>query len=305
IVGAEVTLTRNHDLIESEVQVAVAGGTATAGLDFTNPFPSVVTFDVGETTQTISIPVLEDDLQEGTETIDLSLTAISNADLGDQNTATVNILDNFVPPVAPPPVAPPVGLNIVGTGNNDNLSGAGAGDTVRGRGGNDRLRGLAGDDLLIGGRGNDRLVGGNGDDNLRGNGGDDRLNGGRGNDNLRGNGGDDRLNGRGGDDLLNGGNGGDRLSGGGGDDELIGGGGDDTLIGGSGDDIFTLKRRQGTDFIRDFNIGEDVIRLQGSLSFRDLSFDQQGNNTLIEAGNETLATLRGIQADQLSRASFV
>ena len=286
VIGAEVTLTRDHDLIESEVQVSVAGGTATAGLDFTNTFPSVITFDVGETTKTITIPVLEDALEEGTETLELELTAISNADLGTQDTATVSIIDNFVPPVDPP-VAPPAGLNIVGTRNNDNLSGAGADDVIRGRGGNDKLKGLAGDDRLIGGGGNDRLVGGSG------------------NDNLRGGGGNDRLIGKAGDDLLKGGGGDDRLKGGGGNDELIGGRGDDTLIGGGGNDIFVLKNRQGTDFIRDFNIGEDVIRLQGSLSFRDLSFQQQGNNTLIEAGNESLATLRGVEADQLSRASFV
>jgi len=219
----------------------------------------------------------------------------------DNNTVTITVSDEVdpvepppvepppvePPPVEPPPVEPPGGLNIVGTPNKDNLSGAGADDVIRGRGGNDKLKGLAGDDRLIGGGGNDRLVGGSGDDNLRGGGGNDRLIG------------------KAGDDLLKGGGGDDRLKGGGGNDELIGGRGDDTLIGGGGNDIFVLKNRQGTDFIRDFNIGEDVIRLQGSLSFRDLSFQQQGNNTLIEAGNESLATLRGIEADQLSRASFV
>ncbi|MEL6225381.1 MAG: calcium-binding protein, partial [Cyanobacteria bacterium J06627_8] len=60
-----------------------------------------------------------------------------------------------------------------------------------------------------------------------------------------------------------------------------------------------------TVLFRDFNIGEDVIRLQGSLSFDDLSFQQQGRDTVIEAGRETLATLRGVQAAQLDQASFV
>ncbi|MEL6225184.1 MAG: Calx-beta domain-containing protein, partial [Cyanobacteria bacterium J06627_8] len=290
VIGAEVTLTRDNDIIESEVQVSVAGGTATAGLDFTNVFPLTVTFAVGETTQTISIPVLDDALEEGTETLELNLTATETAEIGTQNSATVNIVED---------------VDLQGTGNDDNLRGEGGNDIIRGRGGDDTLRGLSGDDRLIGGGGNDRLRGGSGNDNLRGNGGNDRLIGGSGNDTLNGNGGDDRLVGQSGDDLLNGGGGNDRLRGGAGSDELIGGRGNDTLIGGSDSDIFVLRNRQGTDLIRDFNIGEDFIQLQGSLSFRDLSFQQQGRDTVIEADGESLATLRGVQAGQLDRASFV
>ncbi|MEM9447678.1 MAG: Calx-beta domain-containing protein [Cyanobacteria bacterium P01_E01_bin.6] len=290
VVGAEVTLTRDNDIIESEVQVSVAGGTATPGLDFTNIFPLTVTFAVGETTQTISIPVLDDVLEEGVETLDFNLTAINNAEIGTQSSATVNIIED---------------VDLRGSGNDDRLRGEGGDDIIRGRGGDDTLRGLSGDDRLIGGGGSDRLIGDSGNDNLRGNGGDDRLIGGGGNDSLTGNGGDDRLIGQSGDDLLNGGNGNDRLKGGAGSDELIGGRGDDILIGGSDSDIFVLRNRQGTDLIRDFNIGEDFIQLQGSLSFRDLSFQQEGRNTVIEAGGESLATLRGIQANQLDRASFV
>ena len=160
-------------------------------------------------------------------------------------------------------------------------------DIFRGRGGNDKLQGVDG---------NDRLIGGGGDDNLKGSSGDD---------NLKGGGGRDRLIGQAGDDLLNGGGGNDLLKGSAGSDELIGGRGDDTLVGGAGSDIFVLKQRHGTDFIRDFNIGEDQIRLQGSLSFRDLSFEQQGNRTLINARGETLAELKGVQVNQLDRTSFV
>lgn len=290
VIGAEVTLTRDNDIIESEVQVSVAGGTATAGLDFTNVFPLTVTFAVGETTQTISIPVLDDALDEGTETLELNLTATETAEIGTQNSATVNIVED---------------VDLRGTGNDDNLRGEGGNDIIRGRGGDDTLRGLSGDDRLIGGGGNDRLRGGSGNDNLRGNGGNDRLIGGSGNDTLNGNGGDDRLVGQSGDDLLNGGGGNDLLRGGAGSDELIGGRGNDTLIGGSDSDIFVLRNRQGTDLIRDFNIGEDFIQLQESLSFRDLSFQQQGRDTVIEADGESLATLRGVQAGQLDRASFV
>ncbi|MEL6222762.1 MAG: hypothetical protein AAFR31_09010, partial [Cyanobacteria bacterium J06627_8] len=158
------------------------------------------------------------------------------------------------------------------------------------------IRGSNDDDVIRGGSGNDRLIGRGGNDRIRGAAGDDLL---------RGNAGRDRLIGQAGDDRLKGGNGDDRLRGGAGSDELTGGRGDDLLIGGADSDIFVLRNRQGTDLIRDFNIGEDVIRLQGSLSFGDVSFQQQGRNTVLEAGGETLATLRGVQAAQLDQASFV
>ena len=292
IIGAEVTLTRDQDLIESEVQVSVSGGTATAGLDFTNIFPLTVTFAPGETTQTISIPVLQDALAEGTETLDLALTAINNAEIGTQSSATVNIIDKQ-------------NLRLRGSRNNDTLRGRDGNDTIFGLAGNDTLRGLAGDDRLFGGSGNDRLIGGSGNDLLIGNSGNDRLLGGSDNDILMGSSGNDQLIGQSGDDILMGGKDGDRLKGDAGRDELMGGRGNDVLIGGADGDIFVLKSRQGTDLIRDFNIGEDVIRLQGSLSFDDLSLRQQGRNTVIKVGGETLATLRNVRANQLDQASFV
>ncbi|MEM9449486.1 MAG: Calx-beta domain-containing protein [Cyanobacteria bacterium P01_E01_bin.6] len=278
VIGAEVTLTREQDLLTSEVSVAATGGTATAGADYTNSFPLTVTFNPGELTKTVTIPVLEDALFEGTETLQLSLTANSNASIGTQSSTTVNIIDNVVSPI---------GLNVVGTSGDDTLNGASGNDIVRGLAGNDKLRGFAGNDRVVGGGGNDRLIGGADDDVLRGGGGNDRLKGGAGNDKL------------------NGGGGNDRLKGGAGSDELNGGRGDDRLIGGADSDIFVLKKGQGTDFIRDFNIGEDMIELRGSLSFSDLSFQQQGNKALIIAGNAELATLRGVQANQLDQASFV
>lgn len=277
VTGADVTLTRTSDLLTSQVEVTVSGGSATAGVDYTNSFPLLVTFNPGETTKTITIPVLEDVLFEGTETLELSLSSTSNASIGMQNSTTVSIIDT---------IAPNVGLNLVGTPNNDVLAGAGGDDIIRGLAGNDRIKGFGGSDRLIGGGGNDRLVGGDDDDILRGGGGRDRLIGNAGNDTLIGNGGNDVLKGGTGEDILRGAR------------------GDDKLIGGAGDDIFVLKKGQGTDFIRDFKSGEDRIQLQGSLGFGDLSFQKQGNKTLILADGEELALLRGIQPNQLSQADF-
>jgi Ca2+-binding RTX toxin-like protein len=277
VIGSEVTLTRTHDLLASEVQVTVAGGSATAGVDYTNSFPLTVTFNPGETTKTVTIPVLEDLLIEGTETLDLSLSATSNASIGSQNSTTVNIVD----------AVPSVGLNLIGTANDDVLVGSNFDDIIRGLAGGDRLKGRGGDDRVIGGGGNDKLIGGSGDDLLKG-GGDN-----------------DKLVGKAGDDILNGGGGNDKLKGGAGEDVLQGKKGNDKLFGGADNDIFVLKKGHGTDVIRDFELGDDRVQIQGSLSFSDLTFDQQGNKALIIADGETLAALRGIQASQLSQANFI
>ncbi|MEL6222761.1 MAG: Calx-beta domain-containing protein, partial [Cyanobacteria bacterium J06627_8] len=224
IIGAQVTLTRDNDLIESELQVSVTGGTATPGLDFTNIFPLTVTFAPGDTTQTLSIPVLQDALAEGTETLNLTLTPINNAEVGTQSSATVNIIEAL-------------NLRLQGSRNDDRLRGGAGNDIIFGLAGNDILRGLAGADRLFGGNGNDRLIGDSGNDRLIGN---------------RGN---DQLIGQSGNDILMGGKDSDRLRGDAGRDELIGGRGNDVLIGGADGDIFVLRNQHGTDLIRDFNIG--------------------------------------------------
>jgi Ca2+-binding RTX toxin-like protein len=95
-----------------------------------------------------------------------------------------------------------LGLNTVGTADNDTLTGGADDDLLSGLGGKDLLSGLAGNDTLSGGTGADK------------------LDGGVGNDILYGGGSSDRIFARGGDDVLVGG-----VS----DDALFGGGGNDTV----------------------------------------------------------------------------
>jgi Ca2+-binding RTX toxin-like protein len=93
-----VTLTRSGDTsTASEVIVNITGGTATAGSDYTNTsFPLTVKFDAGQDSKTIEIPINNDALAEGNETINLSVTAQDNAEIGSQNTATLTIADNDI-----------------------------------------------------------------------------------------------------------------------------------------------------------------------------------------------------------------
>ncbi|MEL6320184.1 MAG: Ig-like domain-containing protein, partial [Cyanobacteria bacterium J06626_14] len=199
---------------------------------------------------------------------------------------------------------------INGTRGIDVLSGSNQRDRMIGRGGDDRLRGLGGDDLIRGGAGNDRVSGG------------------KGNDKLSGQGGNDRLYGEKGDDRLNGGNGKDTMRGGAGNDVFIGKAGDDLLVGNKGDDMFVFnKPTDGTDTIRGFKVGEDVINISrifkrnayaaDSLTQQFQQFiriEQVGANTQVNidadgsgSGSDftTLAILTRVSADTIDSTSFV
>jgi ELWxxDGT repeat protein len=154
---------------------------------------------------------------------------------------------------------------ITGTNRSDNLNGTANSENIKGLNGNDTISGLAGNDTLLGSNGNDNLVGGEGNDSLVGSNGGDTLNGGIGNDTL------------------------------------TGGTGFDILTGGANNDLFVLKNGNGSDSLTDFQRGSDKIGLAGDLEFEDLT--RTGNT--IRAGNELLATLVGVNTNNLTEADFI
>ena len=219
--------------------------------------------------------------------------------------------------------------NIVGGEGNDRLLGGGGNDRILGNSGNDRILGNDGNDRLFGNDGNDNILGGDGNDRILGGEGSDRLLGGEGNDNILGGGDDDVIIGGNGKNRLLGGGGNDRIfggserdvilgnsgndtlfgdaeddiiNGGAGDDVIFGEAGNDTLIGGQGADQFVLRAGQGTDVIRDFEQGIDLIGLSGGLKFGALDITQRGNNAFISFGDETLARVSGVST--LTEADF-
>lgn len=98
-----ITLFRSGDLTgTSQVQVNIAGGTATSGVDYSG-LPVIVSFAAGEGIKTIPLSILPDSLVEGKETLVVSLTNPSGANLGLTTTAALEILD--APPL-PKPVTP-------------------------------------------------------------------------------------------------------------------------------------------------------------------------------------------------------
>jgi predicted extracellular nuclease/Ca2+-binding RTX toxin-like protein len=229
----------------------------------------------------------------------------------------------------------PYGMNQIVNGDHhldDNIKGEGLNEAIAPLGGDDFIRAMEGNDFIDGGEGNDTLNGnqqndfvngGLGNDSLHGGKNNDTVNGGMGNDVVRGDFGDDILDGWQDDDFLNGnqnndwldgGEGNDVLHGGKNEDTLIGGKGDDwlfgdlgndSLMGGSGEDVFVLEIGRGSDAIADFTDAIDKIGLAGGLTVDQLTILASNNHTLIKVGEERLATLYNIDANQITSQDFL
>jgi uncharacterized protein DUF4394/Calx-beta domain-containing protein len=94
--NAAITVKRSNGSTGSvSVNVTSSAGTATAGSDFTESTQTVTFADGDSADKTVSIPILDDAIFEGTETVNLTLTNATNgAVLGAQSTAVLNIADD-------------------------------------------------------------------------------------------------------------------------------------------------------------------------------------------------------------------
>ena len=81
-------------------QFDTSSGTATAGSDYTAVNSSIVNFADGDMAdKTVTIPISEDAVYEGNETVNLALTnATGGAQVGPQAIATLTIVDNDAQP---------------------------------------------------------------------------------------------------------------------------------------------------------------------------------------------------------------
>ncbi|MGB3535530.1 MAG: putative Ig domain-containing protein [Microcoleaceae cyanobacterium] len=186
----------------------------------------------------------------------------------------------------------------------DTVYGGQDGDSLQGGADNDELFGNIGADLMEGNDGNDLLYGGQESDTMSGNDGNDTVSGDRGNDLLDGNTGNDIISGGQGDDTLDGGEGNDQLMGNMGDDILFGAGGADTLTGGIGQDQFVLTLTAGNHLITDFTDGEDLIVLADRLTFEQLTIKASANATIIQLGDEVIATLNSVESSLITADDF-
>ncbi len=81
------------------VDYATADGSATQALDYTST-SGTLTFTAGETSKTISVPIIDDELVEGNETFSVQLSAPVGADLADASATATIINDDGLPAVA-------------------------------------------------------------------------------------------------------------------------------------------------------------------------------------------------------------
>lgn len=193
--------------------------------------------------------------------------------------------------------AEPTPKNVIeGTSVSETLVGTAEDDCINGLGGHDIIAAGLGRDLIFGEDGNDEIIGDLSKGGVEGM--DDTIYGGAG---------QDRIYGSGGNDFLYGEAGNDQLWGDDGDDQLWGGLGDDILTGGLGADTFVLAAGEGTDVIRDFQSGTDLMGLSNGLDFAQLAINQFGSQTWIinQSDNQVLALLPGVNASVLTAADFV
>ncbi|MDY6938802.1 MAG: hypothetical protein SWY16_14150 [Cyanobacteriota bacterium] len=208
--------------------------------------------------------------------------------------------------------------------SDDIIDGFDGDDVIASSSGNDNVRGGNDDDLIFGNAGDDTLEGNSGNDTVLAGRDDDLVFGADGNDLLFGNRGRDTIRGGIGDDTIFGGKDNDLIQGEAGDDVLYGDLGSDIYNGGGGDDTFVIARRanaldaastggafeQDADIFQDFRQqGDDVIRLEGGMTFTDLEFTDQtdngvptGNAIIRDAGGtgNFLAVVEGRTAAELA-----
>lgn len=79
------------------VHYSTITGSATAGQDYTSATNVALVFNIGESTKTFNVPILEDDLREGDEALTLKLSNPINASLSTIPEATLTIHDNEAP----------------------------------------------------------------------------------------------------------------------------------------------------------------------------------------------------------------
>ncbi|MEZ4659733.1 MAG: Calx-beta domain-containing protein [Caldilineaceae bacterium] len=98
--GASATITVNLSRANSSpvsVQYATSNGAATAGSDYTAT-SGTLNFGAGETSKTFNVAILDDNLYEGDETVNLTLSNPTNAVLGAAS-STLTIVEDEVAPV--------------------------------------------------------------------------------------------------------------------------------------------------------------------------------------------------------------
>jgi hypothetical protein len=102
--SATITVTRTGGSDSTvTVQYTTGGGTAVAGKNYT-PTSGTLTFNQGEMSHTFTIPIFNDGVVDGNQTVNVTLTSPGGgATLGTPTMAVLTIIDTNTPPPPPPP----------------------------------------------------------------------------------------------------------------------------------------------------------------------------------------------------------
>lgn len=163
-----------------------------------------------------------------------------------------------------------------GKGNNTIFAGEGVNLITSGLG-NDVIYSGASSDFIDAGAGNNTIFAGEGNNRILTGKGNDVISSGAGNDTIYSGDGNDTIYAGAGNNVINGGTGYDSV-----------------YLGSSGNDKLILEGGKGSVTVTGFNIAGDKLLLGGSLLGKSLSFSSENGNTLVFAGKDLLATLKGV-----------
>jgi hypothetical protein len=181
---------------------------------------------------------------------------------------------------------------LYGTSSDDLLDGGEGNNTLYGNEGNNIFLAKAGNDVAYGGAGNDVFFLGNGNNSVYAGEGKNRVVTGTGNDIIYAGAGDDTISTGAGDDLIYGGEGNNIIS---------AGTGNDIAYVGSGSVRFILDAGVGAVTIFGFSSNDQITRGSG-LASSNFTVSVRGNDTLVSAGSDLLATLKYVQLSSLNIA---
>jgi probable HAF family extracellular repeat protein len=189
------------------------------------------------------------------------------------------------------------GMNVVLTGQGNDAIYAGLGNDIIDAG-DGRNTIFAGDgvNLITTGLGNDVITSGAGGDFIDAGNGRNTVNAGSGNNRVLTGTGNDAITAGSGNDTIYSGAGNDTINAGDGNNVINAGNGNDAIILGSGTDKIILEAGQGSVAITGFNIASDKLRLGASLNGQPITFVTQGSDTLVKAGTDVLAVLKGVSS---------
>lgn len=241
-----VTLTNPSSQTVSVNYATLDDHTATANVDYTTASGTLI-FAPGETSKTVSVPVIGDLVDEPNEAFSIILSSPINGALGTSPDGNGTILDDDVPilealycdDMTIDQLIASGNYNIIDNRNgpSKNLKGTKNTDLFLLGDNGDKVEAKDGNDCVIGGAGNDKIRLGKGNDQAFGNGGDDKIGGGQGADKIYSGDGNDKVTGGKDNDTISGGKGADKLHGNNGIDNISGGDDNDKIHGGQGNDI--------------------------------------------------------------------